>query len=142
MSDIDTTKKYAGGFFYNPLSKRVLLQKRDDKAPHHPGIWTIFGGGMEPEDGGDPVKTFIREVKEEMGLNIQREEIKPLCDYFVPSYNTYRYVYYVEKSIPKSEITVGEGEEFDWWSFEEAEKLELGPKTREDLETLKMEVAK
>jgi 8-oxo-dGTP diphosphatase len=137
MSDVEKTKYYAGGFFYNPANGKVLLQKRTKDAPHFPGIWAIFGGGEEDEDGGDPVQTFIREVKEEMSVDIVRDEIVPLFDYLVYNNTIRRYVFYVESDINESDIVIGEGEKFEWFSFDEAEKLELGPKTREDLEKFK-----
>jgi 8-oxo-dGTP pyrophosphatase MutT (NUDIX family) len=45
---------------------RILLQKRDLKAPTLPGYWAFFGGGMENEEF--PIETVKRESREELGL--------------------------------------------------------------------------
>ena len=47
---------------------KVLLIKRSSHDSHKPGVWEFPGGRLEP--GEDPLKGLIREVKEEVGLNI------------------------------------------------------------------------
>ncbi len=71
---------YACGFFYDPLSKKVLLHLRDEKAPVNPSKWALFGGMSESEDR-DPIGTFIREIREELGVKLDRSEVNCLRDY-------------------------------------------------------------
>lgn len=46
----------------------VLLMRRSDGASHHPGQISFPGGGMEPQDRGDPARTALREAAEETSL--------------------------------------------------------------------------
>jgi mutator protein MutT len=53
---------------------RLLTIKREPKDTHKPGIWEIPGGRLEP--GENPFDGLKREVKEEVGLDI--EIVEPL----------------------------------------------------------------
>ena len=74
------SKFYAGGFLYNPKTDEILLHKRDAKTKVNPNQWAFFGGLNEGDE--TPEQTFIREVHEELGIEIPERSIKPLCDYF------------------------------------------------------------
>lgn len=47
----------------------VLLMRRSESASHHPGQISFPGGGVEPQDHGDPRRTALREAAEETALN-------------------------------------------------------------------------
>jgi 8-oxo-dGTP pyrophosphatase MutT (NUDIX family) len=47
----------------------LLLQGRDT------GIWSFSKGHPEPEDGGDPLRTAIRETREETGYEVGRDYV-------------------------------------------------------------------
>lgn len=123
---------YAGGFLYNPRVKEVLLHKRDDKTVNNPNRWSAFGGTSE--DGETPIETFIREMKEELGLALKPEEVIPFCDYLNKERNIHRYIFYVESGKQKSEMTLGEGEDFDWIPIGKIFEYDLTAKTRQDIE--------
>lgn len=53
--------------FYT-IDKKIILQKRDMKAPSFPGYWGFFGGGIEENE--NPVETVKREIYEELKINI------------------------------------------------------------------------
>ncbi len=60
--------------------QQVLLVKRSNDDAHKPGVWEIPGGRLDSEDE-DPYDGLKREVKEEVGLEI--EIIHPLqIDHF------------------------------------------------------------
>lgn len=105
-------KFYAGGFFFNPKTNSVLLHKRDGNAKVNPNKWAFFGGLNEGEE--TPVQTFIREIEEELGVDLEAKDVLPLSDYFNEILQTYRFVFYVESEMEKSEMRLGEGEDFDW----------------------------
>ena len=126
-------KFYAGGFLYNPDTNSVLLHKRDAKAKVNPNLWAFFGGLNEGHE--TPRKTFIRELKEELGIEISESEIKPLCDYFNEELLTYRYVFFVESSLEKSKMRLGEGEGFDWIPLDRVFDYDLTEKKQLDLKT-------
>src|SRR3989338_10388617 len=81
-------KFYAGGFLYNPQIKSVLLHHRDDKTPIHPNQWGFFGGQNEGSES--PKECFIRELKEELGVEVWESEVKVLCDYLNKNRVTWR----------------------------------------------------
>jgi 8-oxo-dGTP pyrophosphatase MutT (NUDIX family) len=45
---------------------RILLQKRDKKAPRNPGKWGFFGGNIREDE--TPPEALRREAREELGL--------------------------------------------------------------------------
>lgn len=49
-------------------SPDVLLIRRSDSASHHAGQIAFPGGGVEPQDRGDPTRTALREAAEETRL--------------------------------------------------------------------------
>jgi 8-oxo-dGTP pyrophosphatase MutT (NUDIX family) len=126
-------KFYAGGFFYNPNEKAVLLHKRDVKAPVNPNTWAFFGGLNEGTE--TPKQTFLRELKEELDIDIPEEKILPLCDYLNEELQTYRYVFFVESDLPKAQMRLSEGEDFEWIPLDKVFDYLLTEKSIRDLKT-------
>lgn len=125
-------KFYAGGFLYNPVTKSVLLHKRDFNTKINPNKWAFFGGLNEGEER--PVETFVREVKEELNIDVDINKVKELCNYYNEELETYRYVFFVESELDKSEMKLGEGAGFDWVPIEKVFEYDLTDKTKIDLE--------
>lgn len=134
MEDINFLKNrfWSGGFLYNPKTNMVLLHKRDAKTKINPGLWAFFGGLNETEEL--PQQTFSREVCEELSIEVIEENIRPLCDYFNEELQTYRYVFFIESDLPKSQMQLTEGESFDWIPLEGAFEYNLTEKTKRDLQ--------
>ncbi|MEK7583733.1 MAG: NUDIX domain-containing protein [Patescibacteria group bacterium] len=130
MSD-DPKKFYAGGFLYDPTTRRILLQKRDHKTDVNPGKWGFFGGTREGDE--TPLGCFLRELKEELNIDVAEGSVTPLRQYLNTERSTHRYVYYIETDMPKSEMRLGEGEDFDWISLDTVFALDLTSKTITDL---------
>jgi 8-oxo-dGTP pyrophosphatase MutT (NUDIX family) len=122
---------YSGGFLYNPKRSAVLLHKRDARAKVNPNQWAFFGGLSEKEE--TPKQTFVREVKEELGIELAEREINPLCDYLNEELRTYRYVFFSESDLEKSEMHLAEGEDFDWIPLDKVFEYDLTEKTVRDL---------
>jgi 8-oxo-dGTP pyrophosphatase MutT (NUDIX family) len=53
----------------------VLVTRRSWDLRHHRGEVSFPGGGEEPADGGDPVRTALRETHEEVGLAPEAVEV-------------------------------------------------------------------
>jgi ADP-ribose pyrophosphatase YjhB (NUDIX family) len=122
---------FAGGFLYNPASNKVLLHQRDNKTTINPNKWAFFGGLGEANE--TPIQAFMREMQEELGLNLKKEEVMPLRDYPNMERGTHRYVFYVVSNKKKEDMVLGEGANFDWFSFDKALALDTTPMTIDDL---------
>lgn len=66
------------------LEDKMLVYRRDNKTNYEPLHIDLPGGGREENES--PFATFKREVKEEFGLDISREEIVFSCT--IPSIMT------------------------------------------------------
>ena len=128
-------KFYAGGFLFDPKTKSVLLHKRDAEAEINPDYWAFFGGLSE--GGEKPKSTFAREIQEELGIKIEEDRIKLLCDYFNEELKTHRYIFYIESDLDKSQMHLTEGEDFDWVSIDKVFDYNLTKKTFQDLKVFK-----
>ncbi len=126
-----TIPNYAGGFLYNPESNKVLIHLRDHNTKFAPGMWSFFGGLCE--EGETPIQGFVRELKEELDITIPESSVITLRSYLNEKLQTMRHVFYVESTLPKSTMTLGEGADFDWIPIENVFSYDLTDKVREDL---------
>ena len=64
--------------------KRILLQRKDSGYPWNPGMWCFFGGKIEQGELTNGADTIYREIREELGLSLDREGVKYFgaWDYF------------------------------------------------------------
>ena len=120
-----TAARYgSGGALYHAATRRVLLQHRTDDAPVWPGQWGLFGGGEEPEDGGDPLATWCRELREELGIVLDPALIRPLGQ--TPGRNgAPRHLFAYPWPAPTLDFALGEGQGFAWFTIEDALGLAL-----------------
>lgn len=125
-------KYYSGGFLYNPKTRSVLLHKRDAKTKDNPKQWAFFGGSSEASETS--LDTFVREMKEELSIDITKDRVKPLCDYFNAERRTHRNIFFVESDLKKEQMRLGEGEDFDWIPLDKVFEYDLTEKTIRDLE--------
>jgi len=126
---------FAGGFLYNPQTNSVLLHKRDLKSKFNPSKWAFFGGKSEGDE--NPTEVFMREMREELGIEIPKDQMISLCDYLNEKFNTHRYIFYVESDLKKDEMKLNEGADFDWIPLEKVFTYDLTEKTKRDLELFK-----
>lgn len=132
MSDkIKRLPIYAGGFFFDPATKSVLLHKRDDKTPINPNKWCFFGGLAEGNE--TPEQCFIRELQEELNIALLREEIVPLFNYLNEEMRTQRYIFYIHRYVDKRSLILGEGADLDWIAPTALDSLDTTDKTINDL---------
>lgn len=98
-----------------------LIQKRSNIKKTNPGLWSITGGGV---DAGEPsYKTVIREAKEELGIDINVDEL-----YYMLSLRrkrTFVDVYFVKQNIDLKNIVMQEEEVADvkWATLEEIRQM-------------------
>jgi len=125
-------KYWAGGFLYNPENNSIFLHKRDSNTKFNPNKWAFFGGLNEAQDK-DPVECFMRELKEEIGLDVTSDMVLKLCEYMNVELNTYRVVFYVESNISEKELILGEGAGFGWVNLDRVQEYDITDKTYDDL---------
>ncbi len=127
----------AGALIFNDEGK-VLLSLRGPKAKNEVGKWEIPGGAIE---FGETIKTGLqREIKEELGIEVEVGEMIQLCDHILPEEHQHwvspTYICTIVSGTP----TIMEPEKCDklgWFTIEEAEALPLSVITRKDIEALK-----
>jgi 8-oxo-dGTP diphosphatase len=121
----------AAVFLYNPYTHALLLHLRDEKTPIHPNTWAFFGGRGEP--GETDVECCLRELKEEIGLELQPQELQRLREYVVPEEQEYQVIFYAEKAVSLDKLVLGEGAGFAWVSLTEAANLPMNNYARDDI---------
>lgn len=57
--------------------EELLLQLRSEKKPAYPGRWDISAAG-QVDAGEDAFTSALRETKEELGMSLQKEDLKHL----------------------------------------------------------------
>jgi len=128
-------RNVAVGFLFHAESGKVLLHFRDVDKPPEPGKWAFFGGRAEPEDGDDLLATWVREMREELGVALDPALAVSLC--FGTNDNGMRWheYYYLWPTLNEHFILT-EGQCYAWFTLDEALALsdsELAEYAREDL---------
>ena len=117
---------------------RLFITKRGEKAKNERGKWEIPGGSME---FGETFEQAIkREIKEEVGVEIEVLELLGICDHIIPDEKQHwvspTYICKIVKGIPRI-LEPEKCAEIGWFTLEEAESLELSIVTKYDLRLLK-----
>lgn len=126
-------RNVAVGFLYHAASNKVLLHLRGAGAPPNAGKWAFFGGRSEPEDGGDLLATWCREMREELGVSLDPARVVSLRD-GVYDDGTRWHDYYCEWPTIDEDFVLTEGRRYAWYTLDEALGLsDLAPYARVDL---------
>jgi 8-oxo-dGTP diphosphatase len=73
------SRHFAAGallLFKNATGQRFVLLQRRSELEHEPLTWSVYGGGAEP--GETPKNAMIREVEEEAGIDVSRNQQVPV----------------------------------------------------------------
>lgn len=109
---------------------KLLLVLRDTKEKKpllsDPNTWSFIGGGADT--GEEPIETYLREVKEE--INIELSETKFLFVFTLADRS--KYVYYNELTDDQvKSLKLGtEGQKLSFFSFDEIDKIPLARTTQ------------
>ena len=123
--------KSAGTIFYCEETKRYGLGKRG-LGVAHPNTWGPVGGNIDI--GEEPYETVIREVKEEIGINLDLYRLTKI-DYHVHPEGIYTlYIYNVEKEFIPLLLQIDEVSEFKWFIWDDLNNLHPGLKRSLDKE--------
>jgi len=75
-----------------------------------------------------------RELREEIELEPDPHELRPLRNYTNLRSGRQRHVFVIERYIDPNETPLHEGAAIEWHSWDELDKLELTAPTRDDLD--------
>ncbi len=103
--------------------KKILLQKRSMNKLSNPGQWGLTGGKIDA--GEDNLTTAVRETYEEIGIIINKEELKYLCKYI--DEKGLFIIYYVEKdiNIEDCKIQTEELDKLEYFELDEISELNI-----------------
>lgn len=122
-------KYFAGGFFYNTRTKKVLLHVPEDITTQE--IFALIGGPSKP--GETPAETFKRHVYEHLRAKLPVTTIEPLYDYYNDDMPRPRFIFYVETKHLKKTPEIPDAKTWKWVPMEGVFKLPLTERTKQDL---------
>ena len=102
---------------------RLLLQQRP-AAKHHANLWEFPGGKVEP--GENPRAALVREIAEELGIEIVAEDLRPTlvadeCGQLPIVLMLY------SSRLWSGTIVPDEGQAWGWFALDDARELPLAP---------------
>jgi len=104
----------------------LLLHLRDEKAPSMKNQWCLLGGHVDENSNETPEEAAVRELKEEIGVEINPKALK-LFKKIHPWDNDHEsYIYNAVLDLRENEIVIGEGREVRFFSKDEL--LDMLPK--------------
>ncbi len=110
---------YAGVIIFS--SGKILLQLRDNnKKILNPNKWGIFGGGVEKNE--DPKDAAIREIKEELGVNINPNNLNLIIK--IDFEGEEKNIFKAKLPCPISKLELKEGSKMKLFTKEEILKLD------------------
>lgn len=122
---------------------KVLLCLRGEKAKNERGKWETPGGGLE--FGETMAETLVREMKEELDINIEVVEPLGVYDHIISGEGQHWVAISFVCNIVKGEPRILEPEkcaQIGWFTLEEAKKLPLSILGSGDVETLEKKYPK
>lgn len=104
--------------FMNPKTKQILLQKRSKNKKAHPNQWDWAAGG-HIKAGESSLEAIIRETKEEIGIDISKDN--PIRIMEAKDKVKFTDIYFIEKEVKLEDLTLQSNEVSDakYFSLEE-----------------------
>ena len=101
----------------------VLLQLRSRDDFLYPNCWTLPGGKVEENESLE--QAIVREVKEELGLNLHKYSLFRTIVLNDSAGTSEQHIYWGRISEKVENLILGEGSALRYFSLEEVLKLEL-----------------
>ena len=101
-------------------SDQILLLLRDDKEGlPYPNMWDVPGGNIEPYE--KPEECILREMKEEMDLDLQNFELFSEQEFS----DRIEYTYWAHAHFVIDEIDLREGQRLQWFTRSQVRRTGL-----------------
>lgn len=112
-------RRTAGILVYDLVERRVLCHQRSPHKDERPGMWVATAGGKSSENE-QPADTAVREFKEEIGLNVSKNEIQYWGKEKSDKRKQFEYLYYAEKNYKSANLFLdaNEVEIVEWFLAE------------------------
>lgn len=102
---------------------RVLMCHRSPRRAWIPGVWDFPGGHIEPTES--PAQTLVRELSEELGVDIEPPDREPDAVLEFDAESVRLRVWILDYAGSVENRCPDEHDELMWVTGQEAEKLEL-----------------
>ena len=112
----------------NPKGEIFLLHRDDTPNIEVPNKWSFVGGALE--EGETPEEGILRETKEEIDFDVK--DISLFKEYDDHEIRRYVFVGTIDKEI--SELTLTEGDNMNFFTIEEALKMDISKNTKRYIE--------
>jgi len=100
--------------------RQVLLFLRDDKPDiPYPNMWDVPGGHVEDKE--TPEQCIVREMKEEMGLNLEEFQLLSVMEFT----DRTEYTFWKKANLDIRKINLQEGQKLKWFTESEAKNTQL-----------------
>lgn len=109
-------KKEVVMFILNNENK-VLLQKRSVTKKHNPNKWCLCAGHVEEYDNSF-LDAAVREIKEELGVDVKKEQLKQLAFRDDGLHITYFYYTKIDKNEDEFVIQTEKLSEVKWFDID------------------------
>ncbi len=107
----------------NKQKEVLLLLRDDDPGISFPNHWTLVGGKVEDDE--TPEIAAHREMLEEIGVDMDVTFWKRY-DRQHPFAIVDQHIYIGQIDLPRESLTLGEGQDFRFFSSDELKNLEIG----------------
>ncbi|MBN2122956.1 MAG: NUDIX hydrolase [Deltaproteobacteria bacterium] len=111
--------KGASIIFVNDAEQVLLFLRDDDPGIPYPNLWDVPGGHVE--EGETPQERIVREMKEEMGLDLEAFALFTVREF----QDRIEYTYWKKADLDIENITLTEGQGLRWFTAEEAASTRL-----------------
>lgn len=100
---------------------KILIQKRAPQKKLEPNVWAMTGGSVLV--GENSLNAIIREAKEELGINIDVENLKLITKFRTGNVWIDTYILKYDYDISKMEFQENEVSDAKWATWEEINEL-------------------
>jgi 8-oxo-dGTP diphosphatase len=117
-------KKIAAIIFENDKGEFLLALRDNKPGIPFPNHWDLIGGHVE--EGETPEEALVREVKEELDIDIKEFSFYKKYECLTgDAYENIKYIYTGKINIPIEEVTLLEGEKPQYFSCKEIPDLKF-----------------